>query len=82
MLRLGMMSDWIASDPAILGGKPCIRGTRMSVQFILELLASGASPDSIRVSYPHVPAEGIAAAIQYAAQSMKNEIVWDVKLSA
>jgi uncharacterized protein (DUF433 family) len=77
-----MISEWIAFDPAILGGKPCIRGTRISVQFVLELLASGASADSIHASYPHVPADGIAAAIQYAAQSMKNEIVWDVKLSA
>ena len=77
-----MTSEWISSDPAILGGKPCIRGTRISVQFILELLASGASPESIRSSYAHIPAEGIAAAIQYAAQSLKNEIVWDVKLSA
>jgi uncharacterized protein (DUF433 family) len=77
-----MISEWITSDPAILGGKPCIRGTRISVQFILELLAGGASPDAIRASYPHVPAEGVAAAIQYAAQSLKNEIVWDVKLSA
>jgi uncharacterized protein (DUF433 family) len=77
-----MTTEWIFSDPAILGGKPCIRGTRISVQFILELLASGASPDTIRNSYPHIPFEGIAAAIQYAAQSLKNEIVWDVKLSA
>ena len=54
----------------------------MSVEFVLELLASGASPDEIRRSYPHLVPEGVAAAIQYAAQSLKNEIVWDVKLSA
>ena len=77
-----MTSDWITSDAAVLGGKPCIRGTRISVQFILELLASGASAESISASYPHIPVEGIAAAIHYAAQSLKNEIVWDVKLSA
>ena len=77
-----MTSEWICSDPAVLGGKPCIRGTRISVQFVLELLAGGASQETIHTSYPHIPAEGIAAAIQYAAQSLKNEIVWDVKLSA
>ncbi|MDX2055597.1 MAG: DUF433 domain-containing protein [Polyangiaceae bacterium] len=77
-----MGSDWIVSDVGMLGGKPCIRGTRISVQFVLELLASGASQDEIRRKYPHLPAEGIAAAIQYAAQAMKNEVVWDVKLSA
>jgi len=77
-----MTTEWISSDPAILGGKPCIRGTRISVQFVLELLASGASADTIRNTYPLIPSEGIAAAIQYAAQSLKNEIVWDIKLSA
>jgi uncharacterized protein (DUF433 family) len=77
-----MAAEWIVSDPSILGGKPCIRGTRISVEFILELLASGASPEDIRVAYPHLAADGIAAAIQYAAKSLKNEVVWDVKLSA
>jgi hypothetical protein len=37
------MSDWIVADPEILAGKPCIKGTRISVEFILELLASGAT---------------------------------------
>lgn len=77
-----MVSEWIVSDPSILGGKPCIRGSRISVQFVLELIASGASPEDVRVAYPHLTAEGIAAAVQYAARALKNEIVWDVKLSA
>ena len=77
-----MSLDWIVSDPGTLGGKPCIRGTRISVQFILELMATGASVEDIRRTYPHIPQEGIAAAIQYAAHSLKNEVVWDVKLSA
>jgi len=77
-----MAAEWIVSDFNILGGKPCIKGTRLSVQFVLELLASGASQEDVRVAYPHLEAEGIAAAIQYAAKSLKNEIVWDVKLSA
>ena len=37
----------IVSDPAVLGGKPCIRGTRISVEFVLELLASGAARQDI-----------------------------------
>jgi uncharacterized protein (DUF433 family) len=77
-----MDDNWIVSDAGILGGKPCVRGTRISVGFILELLASGASPDDICRSYPTVPREGVTAAIKYAAQSLTNEIVWDVKLSA
>ncbi len=64
------------------GGKPCVRGTRISVEFILELLASGASQDDICGAYPQVTREGVSAAIKYAAESLKNDIVWDVKLSA
>jgi uncharacterized protein (DUF433 family) len=79
---LVMVADLIFSDPAVLGGKPCIRGTRISVEFVLELLANGASPEDIRRAYPHLSAEGISAAIEYAARSLKNEVVWDVKLTA
>jgi uncharacterized protein (DUF433 family) len=72
----------IASDPAILGGKPCIRGTRLSVEFILELLASGANETAIVSAYPQLSAEAVRAAIAYAAKGMKNEVVWDVKIPA
>ena len=72
----------IASDPAILGGKPCIRGTRLSVEFILELLASGASETAIVSAYPQLSAEAVRAALSYAAKGMKNEVVWDVKIPA
>ena len=44
----------IVSDPAILGGKPCVRGTRLSVEFILELFASGASETEIVAAYPQL----------------------------
>jgi uncharacterized protein (DUF433 family) len=76
------MADWIVCDPAILGGKPCIKGTRISVELVLELLASGASPEQILGVYPHVPPAGLQAAFEYAARSLKNEIVWDIKLPA
>ncbi len=72
---------WIVSSPAVLGGKPCIRGTRISVQFVLELLASGATQAQILEKYPHIPPEGLTAALKYAAESM-NDVVWDVKLPA
>ena len=76
------MDNWIVSSPDLLGGKPCIRDTRISVEFILELLASGMTPVEILESYPHVSAEGLAAALRHAAEAVKNEIVWDVKISA
>lgn len=63
-----MVEAWIVSDPKTLRGKPCIKGTRISVQFVLELMASGASIEDIHATYPHVPAEGIAAALRYATK--------------
>lgn len=76
------MRPWISTDPDILGGKPYVRGTRISVQHILELLASGASQDDILRAHPQITHEGLAAALQYAAQSLKNEVVWDVQIPA
>jgi uncharacterized protein (DUF433 family) len=76
------MDEWIVTDPAVLGGKPCIKGTRISVAFILELLASGASRRDILEAYPHVSDAGLTAALTYAARSMNNEIVVDMKISA
>jgi uncharacterized protein (DUF433 family) len=69
------MSSRIVSDPAILGGKPCIRGSRMSVEFMLELVASGASRDDILKAYPHLTVEDIEEAVRYAARSIKNEVL-------
>ncbi len=76
------MNDWISADPEILGGKPCVRGTRLSVEFILELMASGASPEAINERYPQVPVAAIHAALAYAARAMRNDVVWEIKLSA
>ncbi len=76
------MSDWIVADPEIFAGKPCIKGTRISVEFILELLASGATREEILRAYPQIPAEGLTAALQYAAKTMKNEVVWEIPIPA
>lgn len=48
------MFDRLISDPAILGGKPTILGTRISVAMVLEWAASGASRDDIVRAYPHI----------------------------
>lgn len=66
------MLDWIVSSPGVLGGKPCVRGTRISVEHILELFASGAGRDDILRAYPHVTAEGLMAALHHAARSSKT----------
>jgi uncharacterized protein (DUF433 family) len=64
----------ITANPKILGGKPIIRGTRISVEFILELLASGATETEILQDYPHLKSIDIKACLAYAAQSSDNEI--------
>jgi len=66
----------IVCNPNILGGKPVIRGTRISVQFLLELLGAGMSISEILEEYPHLEREDILAAIRYAAHTVANEEVF------
>ena len=76
------MFSHIAYNPEILNGKPHIVGTRLSIEFILELVASGATKDDMLKAYPQLTAEAIGEALRYAAQSVKNEILLDVKVAA
>ena len=59
--------DRITHDPAVMGGKPCIRGMRVTVGAIMGLLASGRTEQQILESYPYLEAEDIHAALAYAA---------------
>jgi len=63
----------------ILGGKPIIKGTRITVEFILELLASDVSEEEILKDYPHLTVEDIHACLRYAARSCKNEIFLELR---
>jgi len=69
----------IVANPKILGGKPVIRGTRISVEFVLELLASGMGEEEILEDYPHVTREDVHACLRYAANSCKNEIFLELE---
>lgn len=69
------MFDRITADPAILGGKPIIRGTRISVEMVLEWIASGATRDDILTRHPHLTAADIEQALAYAAAASRNEIL-------
>lgn len=77
-----MKFSHIVSNPGILNGKPCIKGTRISVQIILEWIASGASIKDIITKYPHLSEEGVKEAIHYAAKFMDNEIIIETTLAA
>lgn len=76
------MFTYIVADPTILGGKPCIKGTRLSVEFILELFASGATREEILSAYPQLTVEGIEEALRYAVRSLKNEIILTAEVAA
>ena len=77
-----MAEDLIVSDPQILGGKPCARGTRLSVEFLLELAASGATQEEILAQYPQLTPGGLAAAFRYAAEALKGEHTWELRITA
>ena len=72
----------IIVNPDILGGKPIIKGTRISVAFILQLLASRMSEDEILLDYPHLSKEDIYACLMYASNTVKNEIIIDMEKAA
>ena len=57
----------ITFDPNVMGGKPCVRGMRVTVGTIVGLIASGATPEEILADYPYLEAEDIRAALSYAA---------------
>jgi uncharacterized protein (DUF433 family) len=62
----------ITHDPAVMGGKPCIRGLRVTVGTLLGLLASGHSRERILKAYPYLESEDIDAAIAYAAWRLEE----------
>jgi uncharacterized protein (DUF433 family) len=61
------LSERIAVDPKILAGKPVIRGTRLAVEFILELLAAGQSEADVLTNYPGLTRDDILACLAYAS---------------
>lgn len=65
----------ISIDPNICFGKPCIKGTRIWVSLILDILANGATEAEILESYPHLEPDDIRAAIAYAADIARERIV-------
>ncbi|RKU13596.1 antitoxin [Candidatus Poribacteria bacterium] len=69
----------IVVNPRILGGKPIIKGTRISVEFILDLLASDVSEEEILEDYPHLTKEEIHACLRYAARCYKNEVYLELE---
>ena len=71
-----MWQERIEVNPAILVGKPIIKGTRLAVEFLLDLMAEGWPPEQILRNYPQLTADDLQAALHYAAESLKRERVF------
>jgi uncharacterized protein (DUF433 family) len=69
--------DHVTADPATLAGKPALRGTRISVEFLLGLFAAGWTERQVLDSYPAVTPEGLRAALAYAADCVRARSIAD-----
>jgi uncharacterized protein (DUF433 family) len=72
----------IAIDPSILVGKPVVKGTRLAVEFIVDLLAQGWSEMEILRNYPGLTHEDIQACLRYASEILRAERVYPFELLA
>ena len=71
--------DWqerITIDPQILVGKPVVKGTRISVEFVIDLLARGWTVEEILKEFDHLKIEDIQACLAYAGEIIKNEQIY------
>ena len=67
--------DRITVDPAVCGGRPCIRGLRIRVKDVLDLLAAGATHDEILADYPYLESDDIAAVLEFAARQNDHPVL-------
>ena len=70
--------DYIVSNERVLAGKPAIKGTRISVELILELLAAGWTKEQILESYPHLSKESLQATFSYLKDCIQNELYFPI----
>lgn len=66
----------VISDPQIMMGKPVIKGTRITVELILEKLAAGETVEQIVNEHPRITPESIQAACAFAAQALKADVIY------
>jgi uncharacterized protein (DUF433 family) len=74
--------DRITADPDRLGGKPCIRGLRVSVGMIVQMVAAGKTAEDIVAEYPYLDLEDVRQALGYAAALAENEYHLELRSSA
>ena len=71
-MKESILLERITLDPNIMAGKPVIRGTRLTVEYILNVLAQGATPEEIISEYGGLTREDIKACLLFAALSLEN----------
>ena len=74
-----MANDWrehIVADPQVMLGKPVVRGTRITVELILEKLAAGETVDDLLVAYPRLSRDGVQAALAYTADTLRADTIF------
>ena len=71
----------IVADAAVLVGKPVVRGTRLSVDFLLELMAQGWPETEILRNYPGLTHDDLAACLHYAGEAVQHERVFQFKVA-
>lgn len=77
--------DWrkfIVSDPKIMMGKPVVKGTRVTVELILEKIAAGESFDQVIEAHPRLTHEAIRAAIAFAAENLRADVIYPTSTTA
>lgn len=70
--------QYIEVNPRVMMGKPVIKGTRITVELILEKLSEGETMDDILIAHPHITREAIHAALAFAAQSLKADTIYPI----
>ncbi len=73
-----MSQNLIVFNPSVMLGKPVVKDTRITVELILEKLAAGETFEQILVAHPRLTREGIYAALEFAAQTLRSDIVYPV----
>jgi len=77
-----MAESLVVSDPGVMMGKPVIRGTRVTVESILERLAAGEPSEQIVASHPRLTPEAVRAALAFAAQALRADVVYPTRAEA
>lgn len=73
-----MHRELIVSDPAVMLGKPVIKGTRVTVECVLEKLSQGSSVEDVLRAYPHLTRNGVMAALAFAAEVLHADLSYPV----